>query len=93
MGTACPWEATTDTMDVTGIHPHTTLVSEIERLECIIEDFKVSITRYIKGGLKDELNARYIGGLVFLQEKLIISKLDEIITHNKVTTNQITCER
>ena len=91
--TVFPWEATNDTMYITGIPPHTTLIYEIESLQCIIQYFKVSITRDIKGLLKDNLDAREIGGLVFVQAKLIFSKLDEIITHNNVTTNQSTGER
>ena len=44
----------------------------------------------MKGALEDELNAREINGLGFVQGNLILSKLDETITHNKVTTNQST---
>ena len=91
--TVCPWEATTDTMEITGIPPHTTLVAQIEIIKCIIEYFKLSFTRDMKGLLKDTINARDIGGPVFVQKHLILSKLDEIITHNKVTTNQSTGER
>ena len=43
--------------------------------------------------LKDELYSREIGGPSFVQEKKYISKIYEIITHNKVTTNQSTGER
>ena len=46
----------------------------------------------MKGILKVEINARDIGGRGFVQENIILSKLDEIITHNNVTTNQITGE-
>ena len=42
--------------------------------------------------LKDELNTRENGGTGFVQENIILSKLDEIITLNKVTTNQSTGE-
>ena len=91
--TLFPWEATNDTMDITGIPPHTTLIYEIESLQCIIQYFKVSITRDIKGLLKDNIDAREIVGMGFVQAKLIFSKLDEIITHNKVTTKQSTGER
>ena len=44
----------------------------------------------MKGVLKVEINSRDIGGQVFVQENIILSKLDEIITHNEVTTNQST---
>ena len=47
----------------------------------------------MKGLLKDELNARYIGGTSFVQANPFLSKIDEIITHNKVTTNNSTGER
>ena len=47
----------------------------------------------MKGVLKDKLYAIDIGSPGIVQANLIISKIDEIITHNKVTTNQITCER
>ena len=83
--------SSTDTMDITGIPPNTTLVSKIERLKSIIEHFKVSFTRDMKGVLKYELNVRDIGGPGFVLKKKL--KLDEIITHNKVTTNQSTSER
>ena len=43
--------------------------------------------------MKYELNIRDIGGPGFVQENLIFSKLDELITQNKVTTNQSTGER
>ena len=46
----------------------------------------------MKGVLKVEINSRDIGGRGFVQENIILSKLDEIITHNKVTTNQSTGE-
>ena len=39
------------------------------------------------------MNAREIGGLSFVQANLILSKLDEIVTHNEITTNQSTVER
>ena len=63
-------------MGITGIPPHTTLVDETESLKCIIGYFKVSVTRYMKGGLKDELSAREISGPVFVQANLFFSKLD-----------------
>ena len=47
----------------------------------------------MKGVLKDQLNVRNINGLGFVQSNLSLSKLDEIITHNKVTSNHITGER
>ena len=93
MRTVCPWEATNDTMDITDIPPHTTLLSKIEILKCIIEDFKLSVTRDMKGLLKDEIYTRDIRGPGFVQENLFFSKLDEIITHNKVTKKQSTGER
>ena len=80
-------------MDITGITPHTIVLYKTESLNCIIEDFKVSVTRDTKRVLKDELNARDIGRPVFVQANLILSKMDEIITHNKVTTNQRNGER
>ena len=80
-------------MYITGISPHTTLLAKTESLKCIIEHFKGYITRDIKGVLKDELYAIDIGGPVFVQANLFFSKLDEIIAHNKVTTNQSTGER
>ena len=82
-----PSEATTDTMQITGIPTHNTLFAKTESLKCIIEGFKVSVNREMKGLLKDELDTREIGGMVFIQENLILSKLDEIISQNKVTTN------
>ena len=47
----------------------------------------------MKGVLKDKLYAIDIGSPGIVQANLIISKIDEIITHNKVTTNQTTGER
>ena len=43
--------------------------------------------------MKDEINTIEICGQGFDQANLILSKLDEIIPHNKVTTNQSTGER
>ena len=81
-------EATTDTMDITSIPPHTTLLAKNESLKWIIEDFKVSVTRDMKGVLEDDLYYRYIGGPGFVQANIIFPKLDEIISQNKVTKNQ-----
>ena len=67
MHTVCPWGATTDTMDITGIPPHTTLVYKIVILKLIIGDFKVSVTLDMNRLLKDKLNAREIGGTGFVQ--------------------------
>ena len=53
-------------MELTGIPPHTTLLSKTESLNCIIEYFKLYVTREIKGLLKDELNAREIDGKSFV---------------------------
>ena len=64
--TVCLWEATIDTMGITGIPPHTTLLEKIEIFKCIIDNFKVSITRDIKLLLKDKLNVRDIGGPCFV---------------------------
>ena len=47
----------------------------------------------MKGVLKDELNARDISGTSFVQENIISPMIDEIITQNKITTNQNTGER
>ena len=80
-------------MDITVIPPHTTLLAKTESLKCIIEDYKVSVTRDMKGVLKDYLDAREIGGPGFVQENIYISSINEIITHIKVTTNQSTSER
>ena len=44
----------------------------------------------MKGILKDDIDAREIGGPGFVQANIILSNLDEIITHDKVTTNQST---
>ena len=64
--TVSPYEATTDTMDITVIPPRTTLVSKIERLKSIIEHFKVSFTRDMKEVLKYKLNVIEIGGPGFV---------------------------
>ena len=47
----------------------------------------------MKGVLKDDIDAREIGGPVFVQKNLIFSKLDKIINHNKVTSNHSNGER
>ena len=47
----------------------------------------------MKGVLKYELITRDIGGRGFVQENIILSKLNEIITYNKFTTNQSSGER
>ena len=47
----------------------------------------------MKGALKENIDSREIGGTDFSQKNIILSKLDEIITNNKVTINQITGER
>ena len=75
-------------MDITGIPPQTTLLAEIESLKCFIEYFKVSITRDMNVLLKDYLGVREIGGTGFVHINIILSKLDGIITHNKVTKNR-----
>ena len=80
-------------MYIAGIHPHTTLIAKTQSIKFIIQNFKVSVPRNMKRVLKDELDARQIGGTDFVQANLTFSKLDEIITHNKVTTNQNTGER
>ena len=36
--TVCPWEATTNNMNIFGIPPHMTLLAKIKMLKCIIED-------------------------------------------------------
>ena len=40
VSTACSWEDTTDTVETTGIPPHTTLLAEIESLRSIIGALK-----------------------------------------------------
>ena len=47
----------------------------------------------MKGVWKDKLDARDISRTSCVQANIIFSKLDEIITHNKVKTNQITVEK
>ena len=83
-------EDITDTMYIPGITPHTTLLAKTASLKCIIEDFKLSVTRDMKGELKDEFDAREIGGPGFVHANIFVFKLDKIITHNKFKTNQIT---
>ena len=58
MRTACPWDATTDTVVITGISPHTTLLAEIESLTSIIEYLKKSLNSDIKKTLWEEFYAR-----------------------------------
>ena len=70
-----PRESTTDTMDITSIPPHTTLLVKTESLKCIIQYFKVFITRDMKGVLKDELNAREIGWSGLFQANIIFTSL------------------
>ena len=62
--TVWPSEGTTDTMDIASIPPHNPLLARTESIKFIIEYFKVSVTRDMKGALKDELNVRDIGGWV-----------------------------
>ena len=80
-------------MDITGIPTHTTLLAKIESLKCIIEDFKLSVTRDIKGSLKYKLDDREICVPGFVRGNIFLSKLDEIINHNKFTANQSIGER
>ena len=47
----------------------------------------------MKGLLKENSDSREIGGPRFVQANIFFPKLDEIITHNKVTTNQSPGER
>ena len=70
----CQWKAITDNMYITGILPHTTLLSEIENLKCNIECFKVYVTRDIKEVLKDKLNVRDISGTGFVQSNIYFSQ-------------------
>ena len=60
-------ETITDTIHITDISPHTNLLAKTESLKWIIEDFKVYVTRDMKGALKDEIDSREIGGLVLFQ--------------------------
>ena len=46
----------------------------------------------MKGLLKENSDSREIGGLGFVQANIFFPKLDEIITHNKDTTNHSTGE-
>ena len=66
MCTACPWDATTNKVKITGISPHTTLLAEIESLRIINKALKLSLNYYIKNNLREELDAREVGGPGFL---------------------------
>ena len=67
--TVCPWEATTDTTEITGIPPHINLLTKIESLKWIIQYLKAYVTRDMKGVLKDKLDIRDIGGTGFWSRK------------------------
>ena len=59
VSTACPQEDTTDTVEITGMTPHTTLLAEIQSLRSIIENLKyIYLNGDIKNTLRDEIDAR-----------------------------------
>ena len=59
VSTACPWEATTDTVETSVIPPHTTLLAEIESLRSIIKVLKyIYLNSDIKNTLREELDAK-----------------------------------
>ena len=63
----CPWDARTDTLEITGIPPHKTLLAEIESLRSIIEDFKISLNSDINNTLREQFYAREVGGPSFVK--------------------------
>ena len=81
--TACPWDATTDTVCITRITPHTLLLAETESLRSIIEAFKISLNSDIRNTLREELDAREVGGPGFVQSNIILSNIDQLLIQNQ----------
>ena len=80
-----PWEESSNPIEITGIPPHTTLLAEIEGLRKMVSGIGASIASEMKGALRDELDAREVGGTAFAQSSLILSKLDLLVKRGEDT--------
>ena len=81
--TECPWGNTTDTVEITGVSPHTMWLAEIDSLRSIIEALNIYLNSDIKNTRREELDAREVGVRGFLQSNIILSKLDRLLVQNQ----------
>ena len=85
--TAYPWTRTSDSPDITGIPPHTTMLAEIAELRSLVlelkDELKSEVSSTIKTTITSELNAREVGGAGFVQSTLILQKIEELVEQNK----------
>jgi hypothetical protein len=76
---AFPWDRSKDTPEITGIPPHTILLSEITQLKGMVTVLRAQIRGDLQDVLGDELDKREIGGAGFVQSEKILGKIDELL--------------
>ena len=58
-------------------------MSEIESLRSIIEASKISLKGDIKYNIREEFDAREVGGPIFVQSNIILLNIDKLLVQNQ----------
>ena len=76
---AYPWKCTSDSPNLTGIPPHTVLMSELEEMRILLSAIRVGVKTDLTEVLQEELDKREIGGPAFSQSQAVLEKINQVL--------------
>ena len=74
-----PWNATSDTPEITGIPPDIVLLAEMEALQLKMQDLKDDLKSSFKLMLVEQLDQREVGGSGFARGNEILEKVEALL--------------
>ena len=74
-----PWNATSETPEITGIPPDIVLLAEMEALQLKMQDLKDELKSSFKSVLIDQLDQREVGGSGFARGNEILKKVEALL--------------
>ena len=77
--TKYPWDQTSDTPEITGIPPDVMILAEFQEMKLELSNLRSGLESSFKQSLKDELDARDVGGSGYAQANEMMTKLDKLI--------------
>ena len=75
----CPWDATEDTPQITGLPPDIILLAEFESVKRDMAELKAELKTSFNSTLVKKLDKRDVGGSGFARGNEIVSKLENLI--------------
>ena len=75
----CPWDATRETPEITGVPPDIVLLTEMELLQQKMQDLKDELKLSFELTLIDQLDQRKVGGSGFARGDNILEKAETLL--------------